>query len=196
MVAELVLQSLRYALEVLEAQEIPAAVMGGIAVALWNNPRFTRDVDLLVAVDAENVQSVSMAFKQAGLHPLRDPPVLKLDETSIVQFNYEPPESFIKVRVDLLLAESEFMRLAIQRSVTHPVDGFQCEVVSCDDLILLKLLAGRIIDRADAAALLRINRDGLDVPHLLEWAGELSLKDGLNEIWDEAFPGESPPWPE
>ena len=66
-------------------------------------------------------------------------------------------------------------------------------VLTCEDLILHKLLAGRIIDRADAAALLRANRESLDVDYILTRTDRLALAVDLAEIWNEAFPGESLP---
>ncbi len=53
--------------------------------------------------------------------------------------------------------------------------------------------AGRLIDRADAAALLRLNRASLDLPYLLKWVARLNLGVEWAEIWSEAFPGESVP---
>jgi len=54
-------------------------------------------------------------------------------------------------------------------------------------------LAGRVIDRADAAMLLRENRDTVDLDYLLGWGERLDLATDLAEIWREAFPAE--PWP-
>ena len=54
-------------------------------------------------------------------------------------------------------------------------------------------IAGRIIDRADAAALLRANRASLDLVYLLRWIGELDLVSEMAEVWNEAFPGEPLP---
>ncbi len=56
-----------------------------------------------------------------------------------------------------------------------------------------KLLAGRLIDLADAATLLRTNRATLDLPYLLGCAAALSLEAGFTQIWKEAFPGEAIP---
>lgn len=72
--------------------------------------------------------------------------------------------------------------------IHRPID-----VLACDDLILLKLLAGRVIDRADAAMLLRENRDTLDFEHLRFWVARLDLTMEFTEIWGEAFPGEDRP---
>jgi hypothetical protein len=53
-------------------------------------------------------------------------------------------------------------------------------------------MAGRIIDRADAAAVLRANRDLLDIGYLRKWADDLQLTEELLEIWREAFGEQAP----
>jgi hypothetical protein len=66
-------------------------------------------------------------------------------------------------------------------------------VLACEDLILHKLLAGRLLDRVDAAMLLRANRTELDLEYLLAWTTTLSLRAELAQVWEEAFPGEAMP---
>jgi hypothetical protein len=53
--------------------------------------------------------------------------------------------------------------------------------------------AGRLIDRADAAALLRSNRATLDLPYLLKWVKQFNLDTEWTQTWMEAIPGESVP---
>jgi hypothetical protein len=62
-----------------------------------------------------------------------------------------------------------------------------------EDILTLKMNAGRLIDRADAAALLRLNRATLDLPYLLGWVSRLNLHSEWAGIWAEAFPGEPRP---
>ena len=66
-------------------------------------------------------------------------------------------------------------------------------VLSCEDLILHKMLAGRIIDRIDVATLLRLNRTSMDFGYLQGWIIRLALSSEWSEIWREAFPAETPP---
>jgi uncharacterized protein with PhoU and TrkA domain len=66
-------------------------------------------------------------------------------------------------------------------------------VVQPDDLIVIKLLAGRIIDLADAAMVLRENRDAIDVSRLERSVAELGLTVDYERILREAFPGEAEP---
>ena len=113
----------------------------------------------------------------------------------IVQLLYEPKDAFVDVQIDLLLAESEFHRQALARRIPARLTDLDVELftLSCEDMLVLKMSAGRIIDRADAAALLRLNRTGLDLGYLLTWVNRLALADEWAEIWQEALPGEPPP---
>jgi predicted nucleotidyltransferase len=71
--------------------------------------------------------------------------------------------------------------------------GFLIDVVSCEDLIVLKLLAWRILDRVDVAELLKANRSALDFAYLGAWIRDRKLEQRFAEAWNDAFPGEPSP---
>jgi hypothetical protein len=50
-----------------------------------------------------------------------------------------------------------------------------------------------MIDRADAAMLLRENPDVIDLDYLRTWVARLNLEADFASIWQEAFPGEEQP---
>jgi hypothetical protein len=112
-----------------------------------------------------------------------------------VQMLYTPPGEVYDVQFDLLLAENELQKSAIARRVQRDVPGISrpVYVLHCDDLILFKLVAGRLIDLADAAMLLRENRDEIDANYLTSWATRYGLTDDLARVWNEAHPGEALP---
>jgi hypothetical protein len=62
-------------------------------------------------------------------------------------------------------------------------------------LIIIKLSAGRIIDRADAAMLLRENRDEIDFDRLQTAVLSLDLTADYHAVWRDAFPDEPLPQP-
>ena len=66
-------------------------------------------------------------------------------------------------------------------------------VLACEDLIVFKLAAGRIIDFADAAALLRANRSLIDFTLLRSECQQLLLATELDQVWHEAFPDAAMP---
>lgn len=67
------------------------------------------------------------------------------------------------------------------------------DVLSCDDVIIYKLIARRIIDLADAANLLRLNRATLDLGYLGRWVARHKLSTKFEPVWQEEFPGETAP---
>lgn len=173
----------------------PCALMGGIALAVWKYPRATRDVDLLIGVESSDVQPVIDQLVASGCRPKKTPPLVQVGAHHFAHFLYTPPGEVYDVQFDLLLAESELEKSAIARRVQRSVPGIDrpIEVLACEDLILVKLVAGRMIDRADAAMLLRENRDEIDLAYLRDWSSRLDLTAEMGDIWREAFPGEDPP---
>lgn len=55
-------------------------------------------------------------------------------------------------------------------------------VVSCEDLIIQKLYAERLIDRADVLTLLEIRSKQLDLDYLEEWIGKFDLQSTWQDI--------------
>ncbi|MEX2171783.1 MAG: nucleotidyl transferase AbiEii/AbiGii toxin family protein [Pirellulales bacterium] len=195
MAGEAVRAVLGHVLSALEPLGHPCALVGGLALAVWNHPRATRDVDLLIAVDSANLDPVIDQLRAHGCRPKKSPPLVTIDRLRLAQFLYTPPGEFYDVQFDLLLAECDFQKSALSRRVPRDISGVHrpVDVLQCDDLILHKLLAGRLIDRADAAILLRENRDAIDFDYMQVWILSLGLSEGFGETWREAFPDEAPP---
>jgi hypothetical protein len=193
--AKLVLQALAHVWTVLGSVQIPAAVMGGLALAAWKHVRATQDVDLLLGVDQRQLQPILAALAKAGVRPRRNPPLLTLGSFQIVQLLYAPPDAFVELQVDLVLADSEYHRAALARRISMRLPELEIavDVLSCEDLILHKLIAGRILDQADVVALLRANRGAIDRAYLQTWSNRLRVQDELRNAWTEALPNVPPP---
>jgi hypothetical protein len=85
------------------------------------------------------------------------------------------------IDIDIFLAESEYQSELMQRRVQHQVGGEAAWFVTAEDLILLKLIAGRTRDRADIDDLL-LARSELDEPYLRHWAEMLGVEKQLDEV--------------
>jgi len=193
MAVKLVLAALRHVWAALEPTHCPRALIGGLSLSFWKHVRNTQDVDLLIDTGPAGVEAILNVLQQAGVRTKRQPPVVDLGSVRVVQLLYEPKDAFMDIQIDLLLAESEFHRGALARRVPARLSEveFDLYTLSCEDLLILKMNAGRLIDRADAAALLRLNRASLDVPYLLKWVTEFKLRTDWAEIWNEALPEEA-----
>lgn len=76
MAANLVLQSLKHVWVTLDPLGFPLALMGGLALALWKHVRVTRDVDLLVGIESNQLDAILQELKCAGCRPKHHPPLV------------------------------------------------------------------------------------------------------------------------
>lgn len=195
MAGEGVLATLRAGWNALEKVDANKAVIGGLALTVWKHARYTRDADVLVAIEEARFTEVVEALLAAGFQTRHVPPLRMIDGQGIAQFTFQPAEALMPFQFDVLLVADEFQREAVERAVPWQLGGVGdgVRVVRPDDLIVIKLLAGRIIDRADAAMVLRENRDEIDFSRLHRAIERQGLSSDYKEIWREAFPEEPPP---
>jgi hypothetical protein len=189
MPGEAILQTLRHVWRTIEPLDLPTALIGGIALSAWKHVRATRDIDFIVGMDAAAFEPVMQSLIAADLRPKHSPPVVELGRFKLAQFLYSPDDALMDVQIDLLLADSAYHREALSRRVTMKLPDAELEiaVLACEDLVLHKLMAGRMIDLADAAALLRANCETIDNAYLDHWAGKLLLEKELAAARKDAF---------
>lgn len=187
-----VVETLIHTWQALAPLREPMAVMGGLALAAWRHARSTQDVDLLLGASSTPVDELVVTLEKSDVLLKASATPRSIGSIRVLQFLYEPPNSLMPVQVDLLLGELEYHQAALQRRVTFELGNprVAIEFLSCEDLVLHKLIAGRMIDLADAAALLRANKGELDLAYLLQWASNVNVRPELQRVWQEANPGE------
>ena len=195
MAGEGVLATLQAGWNALAEINAPKAVIGGLALVAWKHARYTRDADILIAIEPGRIDELIEALTKAGFQPRHTPPLRVVDGQGIAQFIFQPADALMPFQLDLLLVNGDFQRTAVTRAVSWPIRQAEApvRVVRPDDLIVIKLLAGRIIDRADAAMILRENRDEIDFTRLHHEVTCQGVAAEYQEIWREAFPDEVVP---
>jgi hypothetical protein len=159
---------------------LPYMVFGGQAVLLYGEPRLTRDIDVTLGVDPSEFARVSSVVQSLGLRLLTEKPEEFVRETLVLP----AIDAETGIRVDFVFSLSGFERAAIERSRKIDVDGVGVQFISLEDLIVMKLLAGRPRDLEDAAAVLRKNRD-FDRSHVETWLREFDRE--LDARLEEQF---------
>ena len=176
------LDTLRRALRILDELAVHFALMGGIAMAAWGRLRATQDFDLLLGSSQVDPDRLLSALRQAGFKFRRDAPLTEIGGARFLQAVYAHPDHFLDVRVDLQLADHEFHKLAVRRAIPLQFDGLTIPVVTLEDLIVLKLAAGRVLDRVDAAEIYRARESQLDLDHLRRAAASLACEPILDDL--------------
>lgn len=162
-----IVDALAAAASALESRGKRFALVGGLAVSVRGEVRFTRDVDL--AVDVTNdAEAEGLVFK------LRED-----DYRALVSVEHETRErlstvrlmSPLGVKVDLLFASCGIESEVIERATTLEIPGAGTLPVACaEELLAMKVLSmtdRRLQDRIDARALL-VHTADLDLERVRE----------------------------
>jgi predicted nucleotidyltransferase len=135
------------------------ALVGGLAVSVRAEVRFTRDVDLAVAVDDDTeAESLVSALRSLGYTTIAS--VEHEAQSRLATIRLRSP---LGVKVDLLFASSGIERETIERATIVPLPSVGAvPIARAEELISLKVLSmsdERLQDRIDARNLLRVNAD-------------------------------------
>jgi hypothetical protein len=150
----------RQAFEFLEQRGVRYLVIGGLAVVVVGEPRTTADADAIVFVSHAEAEALIREAAAANFELREDVERERLSRTGPMRFRKGP------FQLDLITASLAFEEVARERAVRHDLFGVSLPFPSPEDLILLKILAGRDKDLLDATGVARRHRDRLDVPYL------------------------------
>jgi predicted nucleotidyltransferase len=136
-------------------------VIGGVAVAAHGYGRSTKDLDIVYATNAANLERLGSALVELGarLRGIREDAPFVPDARTLKRTTTLTLDTALG-GIDLLVdpegaARYEDMR---ERADVVDLDGISFRVVSMDDLLSMKRAAGRPQDVADIDALLTVRR--------------------------------------
>jgi predicted nucleotidyltransferase len=151
----------------LDRGEIPYMVIGGQAVLLYGEPRFTRDIDITLGIDTDRLGDLDRAARSAGLELLVDAETFTR-QTMVLPC--QDPTSGI--RVDFIFSFSPYEAEALGRACAVTIGHTSVRYVGVEDLVILKVAAGRPRDLEDARMVMAKN-PGIDRTLVERWLGLL-----------------------
>lgn len=153
----------------LTARGIPYAIIGGIAVQRWGQPRLTRDVDLTVLLPPGNEEAALREIVAAFPGRVEDAVAFAL------QHRVLPVEVPGGSEADISLGLPGYEEHVIARAVGYDLgDGREVRLCSAEDLIIHKALAGRPQDVLDIEGVVVRRGAALDVGYVRGWLEELA----------------------
>ncbi len=164
---------------------VPYAVMGGWAVRLYALPRPTYDIDFTIVIERERLPDLYEAARDAGFSVPEQFAAGWIDSVAgmpLVKFRM-----FVEGRsidIDVFIAESDYQRALMDRRQPHLVASQEAWFVSPEDLVLLKLIAGRKRDLADIEDVL-LGQPDVDEAYMRRWAGPLGIAEHLEQALAE-----------
>jgi hypothetical protein len=137
-------------------------VVGGVALVLHGVVRLTADLDLVVALERDNILVLLEAMKELGYNPrvpvqpeaLLDPDVREswIREKIMEVFSFYDPGKPLAL-VDIIIREVISFQEIRDHAVLISIDGLKVPVIAVEDLIRLKKIAGRPQDIEDIKSL-------------------------------------------
>jgi hypothetical protein len=133
----------------LNEHQVPYAVCGGMAVSLYTQPRFTKDIDILLC--AEDIEKMRQTMAPLGYKEWAPAWTFRNSHLTLHRFLHFQEEDFIMV--DVLVGEELKYTTMVEHSVLRDTPRGPVRLVRKEDLITLKSARNSLLDQADIAAL-------------------------------------------
>ncbi len=155
-------------LKKLSDAKVEFVLVGGLAVALHGYQRLTMDVDVVLAMDEENLQRFIACAKSAGLQPINPVAIDSLTNPSLLDqwhqekgmlaFSLRSSEAVATVLDVLIRPVAPFVAL---RKDAKPVEigPLTIAVASIEHLIAMKTGTGRSKDQIDIEELRKLQQE-------------------------------------
>ena len=167
----------------LDRLSIDYMIGGSTASSVYGEPRTTRDVDIVVEVDAASLHALFDSF---------DPDAVYVDRISLSE-SVAPGQMFNLIdllggwKIDLVVRKDRrFSEVEFGRRQRVEVLGCSVMMATAEDVLLAKLewsaASGSTRQLDDARGIVRVQGDRLDLDHLRTWAERLGVSATLDEV--------------
>ena len=160
---------------ILDQEKWRFCIIGGLAVLRWGNPRFTQDVDVTILSGFGDEQRYVTALLASGLRPrIADAAAFALRNRVLLL------ETATGIGIDIALGGLPFEESAVDRSTDcEYAAGCVLRTCSAEDLMVMKLFAGRPIDLFDAEGVVK------KMSGMLDWSYIESHLPGMAELKED-----------
>lgn len=157
----------------LDKAKLPYMVFDGQAVLLYGEPRLTRDIDVTLGIDTSAAPRLLRVIGDLQWRVLVNEVDGFLRQTFVLPV-LDPKSN---TRIDFVFSLTEYERRAIDRGKIVSLGGIDVRFVSLEDLIVMKIVAGRPRDLEDVISVIRKN-PGFDRVYIERWLNQFDAELG------------------
>jgi hypothetical protein len=175
---EVLAKALRKLLAAVEGSGFKAAAVGEIAHQSWGSKAPAQRVELLIAFEGPQRETILGAARGEGLQAVPGGEPFNLQFTDAKLGGTAP--------VDIIQASSPFHKQVLARAQPGAVFNVQVKVATCEDLILLRAASTAPGHRESVIELLRGTAGRLDGAYVKKEAEAAGIFDQLKAAWQAA----------
>jgi len=165
----------------LNLQSIPYMVIGGQAVLVYGEPRLTKDIDITLGINVDELDKLVNLIKTLNLNILVD------DYSQFVKDTLVLPtiDEITGIRIDFVFSYSEFEKQAIKRAKGISIENTKVNFASLEDLVIHKIISARPRDIEDIKSVV-LKNPNYDSEYIIKWLREfdLSLGQGYLKLFE------------
>jgi hypothetical protein len=156
------------ALDTIDAGGFDYLLYGGMAAALWGEPRYTEDVDLVLFLPERHAYKFLREAAKHGFAVEEDLAIQQMQVSGWARIPLGNRKS--PWHLDLTLGDGPFDKSALARRKRVSLFDRDVWIASPEDLLVYKLVSWRDRDVVDVHAIVK-RQKGLDVAYLRKWIG-------------------------
>lgn len=163
----------------LERVGIPYMVTGGVAAVIYGDPRFTRDIDIILKLEQNDVERLAGAFDATEFYvPPMEAMKREASRARYGHFNIIHKASGLRADV-YLLDETPLHEWGFSRRRTLQLESTAISVAPPEYVVVRKLEyyknSGSERHLRDIAMMLRLSADQIDIEEIDGWAERMDL---------------------
>jgi hypothetical protein len=179
---------LKKVVKILEDLKIPYMLTGSIASSLYGEPRSTQEIDIVVEVKSDSIESLVKQFPASQYYidaeSIKEAIHLKL-MFNLIDINEGEKVDF------WIVTDEPFDTSRFSRRQKLEIYGMKMYVSTPEDMILAKLRWSKLAGGSekqfgDALRIFEVQYNKLDLNYLKEWMVELNIEDLWERIKKEA----------
>lgn len=163
--------------EALNKAAIPYIIIGGQAVLVYGEPRLTRDIDVTLGVNIDRLDEIMNIVRKVEAEIIPEDPEKFVKQTYVL-----PVKTENNIRVDFIFSFTPYERQACDRANKIKIKDIFVNFGSPEDIIILKVFAGRPRDLEDVKSIL-VKNQSVDLPYVKKWLADFD-RDGDSNFQD------------
>lgn len=166
--------------DALRAAKIPHALGGALALGVAGVPRGTKDVDVNVFCDMDEVPRVIATLTSLGIVLDAQAAMRRAERDGMFVGTWDG------MRIDVFVPSIPFSLEADRTAIEIEVDGWRGRFLSAEAIAVFKLLFFRGKDLVDLERLVAVRGERLDTTYVRRWMVDMMGEDDARVArWDE-----------